>query len=84
MSRRLLQSIAVLVLSVPAAAYFVILPQWRIEHPNDASLILRNERHWLWQGPAHAHVDATAMAVPVIAIAIVVIALLIVLQHTEQ
>lgn len=84
MSRRLLQSIGVLVLSVPAAAYFVLLPQWQIEHPNDASLILRSERHWLWQAPAHAHVDTAAMAVPVIAIAIVVIALLIVLQHTEQ
>jgi hypothetical protein len=83
MSRRLLQSIAVLALSLPAAAYFVVLPQWRIEHPNDASLILRNERHWLWQAPAHAHLDAAAMAVPVIAILIVVIALLVVLQHTE-
>ena len=83
MSRRALQSIAVLVLSIPAAAYFVLLPQWRIEHPSDTSLILRSERHWLWQAPAHAHLDATAMAVPVIAILVVAIALLVVLQQTE-
>jgi hypothetical protein len=83
MSRRALQSILIVALSIPAAAYFVVLPQWQIEHPSDSALILRSERHWVWQAPAHAHLDPAAMAIPVLAIAIVVIALLVVIQHSD-
>jgi hypothetical protein len=83
MSRRALQSVLIVALSIPAAAYFVVLPQWQIEHPGDASLILRSERHWVWQAPAHAHLDPAGMAIPVLAIAIVVIALLVVIQHSD-
>lgn len=78
-----MQSILVVALSIPAAAYFVVLPQWQIEHPSDSSLILRNERHLLWNAPAHAHVDPVAIAIPVLAIAIVVIALLVVIRHGD-
>jgi hypothetical protein len=84
MSRRALQSILIVALSVPAAAYFVVLPQWQIEHPSDASLIVRSERHWLWQGPAHAHLDPAAIAIPVVAIVIVMIAMLVVTRHSDQ
>ena len=83
MNRRALQSILILVLSVPAAAYFVVLPQWEIEHPSDSSLVLRSERHWLWRAPVHAHLALGAIAIPVLAIAIVAIALLVVIQQTE-
>lgn len=83
MSRRALQSFVIVALSIAAAAYFVVLPQWQIEHPSDSSLILRSERHWVWQAPAHAHLDPAAMAIPVLAIAIVVIALLVVIQHSD-
>ena len=83
MTRRALQSLLIVALSLPLAAYFVVLPQWRIEHPSDSSLILRNERHWIWQAPAHAHLDPSAMAIPVVAIVIVVIALLLVIRQAE-
>ena len=83
MSRRVLQSVLIVILGLPAAAYFVVLPQWQIEHPGDSSLILRSERHWLWRAPAHAHLDPAAMVVPVLAIAIVMAALLVVIRHGD-
>ena len=83
MSRRAMRSILIVALSLPAAAYFVLLPQWQIEHPSDASLILRSERRWIWQVPAHAHLDAGAMAIPVLAITIVMVALLVVIRHSD-
>ena len=83
MNRRALQSILIVALSLPAAAFFVLLPQWQIEHPSDASLVLRSERHWLWQAPAHAHLEASAIAVPVFAILIIVVALLVVIRQGE-
>jgi len=61
--------------TLPGVSLFVLFPLWQIEHPADASLILRSERHLLWNRPAHSHVDAVAMAIPVIAIVIVAIAL---------
>ena len=81
MNRRMLQSITILGLSLTFAGFFIVFPQWQIEHPSDSALILRSERHWLWRAPAHAHVDPAAIAIPVIAIAIVVAAMLIVLYH---
>ena len=70
-------------LSIPAAAFFVAIPLWQIEHPGDPSLILRTERHWLWQAPAHAHLELSAIIVPVLAIALVAIALLVVSVYQE-
>lgn len=81
MNWRTLRSVAILALSLPAAAFFVVLPQWQIEHPSDSALILRSERHWLWHAPVHAHVDPAAMLIPVLAIAIVAIALLVVMHY---
>jgi len=71
------------VLSIPAAAFFVVMPQWQIEHPGDSSLILRTERHWLWRAPAHAHLDFGAIVIPVLAVAVVAIALLVVAMYQE-
>ena len=70
--------------SFVAAAYFVLFPSWQIEHPTDASLVLRGERHLLWQAPSHAHLDAGAIAIPVLAIAIVATALIIVVLHPRE
>lgn len=64
-----------------AAGFFVVFPQWQIEHPHDASLILRGERHLLWSAPIHAHVDLATIAIPVLAIMIVAIALLVLTSH---
>jgi hypothetical protein len=83
MSRRTIQSGLTLALSLPAAVYFILLPQWEIEHPGDSSLVLRNERHWLWQAPAHSHLDPAAMLIPVLAIGIVVLALLLLIRQAE-
>lgn len=71
------------VLSVVSSACFVVFPLWQIEHPGDASLVLRSERHLLWQRPQHAHLDAAAIAFPVLAIAIVATALLALRVHNE-
>jgi len=73
----------VTVLSILAAAFFIGMPQWQIEHPGDSSLILRTERHWLWRAPAHAHLDFGAIVIPVLAIAVVAIALLVVAMYQE-
>jgi len=59
------------------------MPQWQIEHPGDASLVLRSERHWLWRAPAHAHLDPMAIAIPVLAILLVATALLVVAFYKE-
>ena len=84
MARRAMQSLLLVACSITAAAYFVLFPIWDIEHPTDSSLVLRGERHLLWQGPVHAHLDAAAIAIPVLAIAIVAIALLIVILHRGE
>lgn len=76
MSRRSLYAMLLVILSVMSSAYFVIFPLWQIEHPSDASLVLRSERYLLWQRPQHAHLDVAAIGVPVLAIAIVATALL--------
>ena len=83
MKRRTLSALLIVLLSVPAAAFFVVMPQWQIEHPGDAALILRTERHWLWRAPAHAHLDAAAIVIPVAAIAIVAVALLVIVLYQE-
>jgi hypothetical protein len=81
--RRSLSVLLIAVLGIPAAAFFVTMPQWQIEHPGDPSLILRAERHWLWQAPAHAHLDLGAIVIPVLAICVVAIALLMVALYQE-
>jgi hypothetical protein len=73
-----------LVSSFAAAAYFVIFPLWQIEHPTDATLVLRGERHLLWQAPVHAHLDAAAIAIPILAIAIVATALIVMVLHSGE
>ena len=78
MSRRALYTILLVVLSVASSAYFVIFPLWQIEHPGDASLVIRSERHLLWQPPHHAHLDLASIGIPVLAIIIVATALLVV------
>jgi hypothetical protein len=83
MNRRAMRSILIVVLSLPAAAYFVVLPQWQIEHPSDSALVLRSERHWLWHAPEHAHLDPAAIVIPVLAIIIVVVALLVIIRQTD-
>ena len=83
MNRRTLTVVLIVVLSVPATAFFVAMPQWQIEHPGDASLVLRSERHWLWRAPAHAHLDPMAIAIPVLAILLVATALLVVAFYKE-
>ena len=83
MTRRARQFLYILAATVPAASSFVFFPLWQIEHPADPSLILRNERHLLWNRPAHAHVDSIAMAIPVLAIIIVAIALFVVALRKE-
>ena len=84
MARRTLRALLLLAFSFAAAAYFVIFPLWQIEHPTDSSLVLRGERHLLWQAPIHAHLDAAAIAIPVLAIAIVATALIIVILHSDS
>jgi len=83
MSRRALYAMLLVVLSVVSTAYFVIFPLWQIEHPGDASLILRSERHLLWQPPQHAHLDLAAIGIPVLAILIVAAALLVVALRND-
>jgi hypothetical protein len=75
--------VLIVLLSVPSAAFFAAMPPWQIEHPGDASLILRSERHWLWRPPAHAHLDPSGIIVPVLAIAFVAGALLAVALYKE-
>jgi hypothetical protein len=77
MNRRILYASSVLVLSLAGVAFFVCFPLWQIEHPVDASLVVRGERHWLWQPPTHAHIDPSTIVIPVLAIAVVTAALLV-------
>ncbi|HWY70752.1 MAG TPA: hypothetical protein VNX88_18940 [Terriglobales bacterium] len=83
MKRRSLSVLLIAILSIPAAAFFIAMPQWQIEHPGDSSLILRTERHWLWRAPVHAHLDVGAIVIPVLAISVVAIALLMVALYQE-
>jgi hypothetical protein len=83
MTRRFRQLLCILAISVPSAAFFVLIPPWQIEHPSDPALILRTERHFLWSAPNHVHLDPVAMAIPVIAIAIVAIALIALAVYNE-
>jgi hypothetical protein len=83
MSRRALYRMLLVVLSVVSSACFVVFPLWQIEHPGDASLVLRSERHPLWQRPLHAHLDPAAIAIPVLAIAVVATALLTLRVHND-
>jgi hypothetical protein len=82
-NRRSISALLIVLVSIPVAAFFVVMPQWQIEHPGDSSLVLRAERHWLWQAPAHAHLDAAAIVIPVLAISIVAIALMVVALYRE-
>lgn len=83
MTRRPLQLLSIVALSVLGTAFFVLFPPWQIEHPSDSSLVLRSERHLLWNRPLHAHLDPVAMAVPVIAILVVAIAIAVVTVYHE-
>ena len=81
--RRNMRSILILGLSVPAALFFILFPQWQIEHPADPGLVLRTERHLLWHSPAHAHLDIAAVWIPVLAIAIVAGALMVLMLNGD-
>jgi len=83
MTRRFRQTLCILVVSVPSAAFFCLVPAWQIEHPSDPLLILRAERHLLWRPPLHAHLDPVGMAIPVIAILVVAAALLALTLYNE-
>lgn len=83
MKRRSQWVLLITILSIPAAVFFIVMPQWQIEHPGDPSLILRTERHWLWRGPAHGHLDLSAMLIPVLAIAVVAVALFVLALYQE-
>ena len=83
MGRRARQLLFTLAASVPGISLFVLFPLWRIEHPGDPSLILRSERHLLWNRPLHAHLDAGATIIPVIAIIVVAIALVLVTLNND-
>lgn len=77
---RLLSTVA---LTVFGAAFFLLFPAWQIEHPTDANLIVRSERHLIWNRPLHAHLDPMAIAIPVIAIVVVAMAIVIVTVYRE-
>jgi hypothetical protein len=81
MNRRRLRLAMILILAVPAALLFILFPDWQIEHPADAGLVLRSERHLLWHSPAHAHLDAAAIWIPVLAIAIIACALVVLVMN---
>jgi hypothetical protein len=84
MRRHHLRSLIILVLSVPSALFFVLFPQWQIEHPGDPGLVLRSERHFLWHAPAaHAHLDPASMWIPVLAIGIIASALIVLAFNAE-
>ncbi|HWC19936.1 MAG TPA: hypothetical protein VG498_23180 [Terriglobales bacterium] len=83
MTPRARQLMYILAATVPAAFLFVLFPLWQIEHPGDPALILRSERHLLWNRPAHSHVDAFAMAIPVIAVIVVAVALCVLAMRNE-
>lgn len=83
MRRRPWQLLLAVILTVLGAGFFLLFPPWQIEHPSDPSLILRSERHLIWNRPLHAHLDPVAIAIPVIAIVVVAIAIAIVIVYHE-
>jgi hypothetical protein len=83
MRRRRSQLVVAVVLTALGAGFFLLFPPWQIEHPSDASLILRSERHLIWNRPLHAHLDPVAMAIPVIAIVVVAVAIAVVTVYHE-
>lgn len=83
MTRRTWQVFSIVALSLFSAAFFLLFPPWQIEHPSDPTLVVRSERHLLWNRPLHAHLDPVAMAIPVIAIIVVAIAIAVVTVYHE-
>ena len=83
MNRRTWQLLSTVVLTAFGAAFFLLFPLWQIEHPSDASLIVRSERHLIWNRPLHSHLDPVAIAIPVIAILVVAIAIAVVTVYQE-
>ncbi len=73
----------IVAVAIPGVSLFLLFPLWQIEHPADPSLIIRSERHLLWNRPAHAHVDPIAMVIPVLAILIVTAALFVVALRND-
>lgn len=83
MRRRTWQLASTVALSIFGAFFFLLFPPWQIEHPTDPTLIVRSERHLIWNRPIHAHLDPVAMVVPVIAIVVVAIAIAVVTVYRE-
>ncbi|HKR32772.1 MAG TPA: hypothetical protein VJT08_19995 [Terriglobales bacterium] len=83
MRRRTLQLLSTVVVTLFGAAFFLLFPPWQIEHPSDPSLIVRSERHLIWNRPLHAHLDPIAIAIPIIAILVVAIAIVVVSTYQE-
>lgn len=83
MRRRPWQILSTVALSLFGAAFFLLFPPWQIEHPSDPTLIVRSERHLIWNRPMHAHLDPVSIAVPVIAIVVVAIAIAVVAFYHE-
>ncbi|HKT23165.1 MAG TPA: hypothetical protein VJR04_01100 [Terriglobales bacterium] len=83
MRRRTWPLLSTVVLTVFGAAFFLLFPPWQIEHPSDPTLILRSERHLIWNRPLHAHLDPMAIAIPMIAVVVVAIAIAVVTVYHE-
>jgi hypothetical protein len=83
MKRRRWQLFSTVLLTMLGAAFFLLFPPWQIEHPSDPNLIVRSERHLIWNPPIHAHLDPVAIAIPVIAIVVVAIAIGVVTVYHE-
>ncbi len=83
MKRRTWQLVLTVTLTVFGASFFLLFPPWQIEHPSDPSLIVRSERHLIWDRPLHAHLDPVAIAIPVIAILVVATAISVVTVYHE-
>ena len=83
MRRRTWSLLSTVVLTVFGAAFFFLFPPWQIEHPSDPTLILRSERHLIWNRPLHAHLDPMAIAIPMIAVVVVAIAIAVVTVYHE-
>ena len=83
MTRHRWQVLSIVAISVFGTAFFLLFPPWQIEHPTDPTLVLRSERHLLWNRPLHAHLDPVAMAIPVIAVLVVAIAIVVVTVYQE-
>ncbi len=83
MRRHTWQLASTVALSIFGAGFFLLFPPWQIEHPSDPTLIVRSERHLIWNPPIHAHLDPVSIAVPVIAIVVVAIAIAVVTVYHE-